>query len=231
MSEYLSLKEAEHLAEEMAPFPRPGLAVVVLGMLREPEETLERGFAHPVMNYAHSLAAVGGVYWTLNFLIAQASGGAMPLGNALAFGLVGGAALGLGYLYALAVLLTWSVDILGGEPHRKQIRVALSYAAVPVLPALVLFGLPRILIFGASLFQPGWGWIAQNPVVAWALLAGDVACLVWSTALLLKGLRLMNDFHLGKAVAALVVPLGPLVLIGMLFLVLMAVGGFFQPAR
>lgn len=228
MSEYLSLKEAEQLGEEMAPFPRPGVVTVVLGMVREPDETLKQAFAHPVMDYAHTLAAVGGIYWTLNFLVAQASGGATTLGGTLAFGLLGGAALGIGYLYALTVLLTWSVDILGGEPHRRQIRMALAYAGVPGCLALVLFTLPRIALFGPALLQPGWGWVAENPLAAGVLVAGDAAFLLWSVMLLLRALRLMNDFHLGRALAALVVPLLPLVLIGMLFWVLMAVGGFFQ---
>jgi len=228
MSEYLSLKEAEHLAEEMAPFPRPAIASVLAGMVRSPEETLKQAFAHPIMDYAHILAAVGGVYWTLNFLVAQASARATGLGPALAFGLVGGAALGIAYLYALTVLLVWSVDILDGEPHRKQIRMALAYAGVPAVLALVLVTVPRILIFGSALFQPGWGWVAQNPAVAWALAAGDVAFLLWSVVLVVKGLRLMNEFHVGRALAALVVPLAPMALIGMLFWVLMAVGGFFQ---
>jgi len=231
MSEYLSLKEAEQLAEEMAPFPRPGVVTVAVGMVRDPEATLKQAFAHPVMDYAHTLAAVGGIYWTLNFLVFQASGGALTLGGALAFGLLGGAVLGIGYLYALTVLLTWSVDILGGEPHRRQIRMALAYAGVPGFLALLLFALPKVLIFGPALFQPGWAWVAQSPTVAWALVAGDAAFLVWSVVLLLKGLRLMNDFHVGRALAALVVPLAPMALIGLLFWVLMAVGGFFQPGH
>jgi hypothetical protein len=106
--------------------------------------------------------------------------------------------------------------------------MALSYAGVPAVLALVVVTIPRILIFGSALFQPGWEWAAASPVVAGALLAGDVAFLLWSVVLLVKGLRLMNDFHVGRALAALVVPLAPMALIGMLFWVLLAVGGFFQ---
>lgn len=231
MSDYLSLKEAEQLAEEMAPFPRPSLVKVVAGMVLRPEETLRQAFAHPVMAYAHALAAVAGIYWTLHFVIAQAAARGSNPAAALGFSLVGGAALGVGYLYALTVLLVWSVDILGGEPHRKQLRMALSYCGIPVCAALFLVAIPKVAFFGTLLFKPGWAWVADSPAVAGLLLAGDAALFAWSLVLLVKALRLMNDFSTARAWAALLVPIAPLVLIGLLFWALMAIGGFFQPAQ
>ena len=229
MKDFLSLHDADQIVEESAPVPKPGYVPVFLGMLRDPAKTLRDAFAHPIPTYAVTFAAVGGIYWVVNLAIAQTLGTNIAFPMLLASIPPLGIAVGIGYMFAFTILLDWSCDILGGEATRKQIRMALAYAGVPGIIALVLFGIPRILIFGQSLFLPERAWMSANPALVWGLWFGDAVCFVWSLTLILKALKIMNGFGTGKAVAAALLPLAPIVLIGALFIVIVWSGVFFAP--
>ena len=218
MTEFLSLDDADQIAEESAPVARPGLVHVFTGILRDPAQTLSDGLAHPIQSYAAILAAAGGVYWSLNLAIAEAGGGALPLPAILLAILALGIPAGIGYLFALTILLDWSCDILGGKATRKKMRTALAYVGVPGIVALVLFGIPKLLIFGHSLFLPERAWLSASPVLVWGLWFGDAICFAWSAMLIVKALKLMNGFSTQRAVMAAVLPMGPIALIGLLFL-------------
>ena len=229
MADFLSLGEADHLAEEAAPFARPGIGHVFIGMIRSPERTLAEGFAHPIQSYALGLASAGGIYWALNFAIAQAAGQGTALPLLLGAIFLIGIPAGIAYLFAFSILIHWSCDILGGAPTRKKVRTALAYVGVPGIIALVLFSLPKLLIFGRALFMPERAWMSLNPVLVWGLWFGDALCFAWSLLLLAKALKLMNGFSTARAVAAAALPLGPIVLIGVLFFIIVWSGVFFAP--
>lgn len=229
MTDFLLLHDAEQIAAEAEPAVKPGLARVFAGMVRRPAETLAEAFAHPIQSYAVILAAAGGVYWTLNAAIAQAGGDAVSLPVTLAAILLVGIPAGAGYLFAFSILINWACDILGGQPTRKKVRVTLAYAGVPGIIALVLLGLPKILIFGQSLFLQGRPWMSANPALVWGLWFGDALCFAWSWLLVVKALKIMNGFSTGKAIAAAVLPLGPILLIGMLFVAIVWGGVFMAP--
>ncbi len=229
MPEFLSLGEADHLAEESSSFARPGLDRVFVGMIRRPGETLADAFSHPLQSYASCFAAAGGVYWALNLSIAQPSGDGMALPMLLAAILLIGLPAGIAYLFALSILIHWSCDILGGKPTRKKIRMMLAYVGVPGIIALVLFGLPKVVLFGRTLFMPERAWLSANPVLVWGLWFGDALCFAWSLMLVVKALKLMNGFSTARAVAAAALPLCPIVLIGVLFFLIVWSGVFFAP--
>lgn len=229
MPDFLSLHDADRIAQESAPIAKPGLARVFTGMIRDPARTLSEAFAHPIQSYAVILAALGGVYWALNLAVAQAGGETLTLPQILTgiviLGLVGGVA----YMYALTILMFWSCDILGGQPGRRKIRTLLAYAGVPGLIAMVAVAIPRVAIFGHSLFLSSRPWREANPVLVWGLWFGDAICFSWSMLLVVKGLKLMNGFTTGKAIAAAVLPAVPIALIGLLFLFIAWTGIFFAP--
>ncbi|HET9481749.1 MAG TPA: YIP1 family protein, partial [Candidatus Polarisedimenticolia bacterium] len=141
---------------------------------------------------------------------------AMPV--LLAAILLIGLPAGVGYLFAITILLNWSCDILGGRATRKGIRMMLAYAGVPGLVALVLFGIPKLLVFGRELFLPERTWLQANPALVWGLWFGDAICFAWSLALVIKSLKILNGFSTGRAMLAAILPLGPIALIGLLFL-------------
>jgi len=229
MSDFLSLHDAEQIAQEAAPVARPGLTRVFTGMLRSPAQTLSEAFAHPIQGYAMFFAAVGGIYWALNVAIAQAAGQTLPLPILLSAVVLLGICGGIAYLFALTILLNWSCDIMGGTATRKQIRMLLAYVGVPGIVALALFGVPRILIFGQSLFLPTRPWMSASPVLVWGLWFGDAMCFAWSLWLTVKALKLSNDFSTGRAMAVMALPLGPVALIGILFVLIAGVGLFTAP--
>jgi len=229
MSDFLSLHDAEQLGQDAAPVIRPGLARVFTGMIRTPDQTLSEAFAHPIQSYAIVFAGAGGIYWALNVAIAEAMGTALPLPLLLGSIALLGIAGGIAYLFALTILLNWSCDVLGGPATRKQIRMMLAYVGVPGLVAMVLFGLPKILIFGQSLFMPDRPWMSANPLLVWGLWFGDTTCFAWSLWLSVKALKMMNGFSTARAVGALALPLGPVALIGVLFLLIAGVGLFTAP--
>jgi len=230
MPDFLSLHDAEQIAAEAAPVVKPGLARVFAGMIQNPAETLRQAFEHPIPSYALIFAGAGGVYWALNFAVLQASGQTASLPMLLSAVVLLGIPLGIAYLFLVAILMNWSADILGGRPTRMGIRMLLAYVGVPGLVALVLFGLPKMLIFGQGLFMPERAWMSQSPALAWGLWFGDAVCFTWSLMLLVKGLRIMNGFSAGRAVAAVLLPLGPVALIGLLFVLIAGVGLFTTPA-
>ncbi len=229
MSEFLSLHDAEQVAREAAPVVRPGLGRVFAGMIRTPAETLRDAFAHPIQSYAVAYAAAGGVYWALNLAVIQAVGDSASLASLLAGVLVTGLCGGIAYLYAFTILINWSCEILGGQPTRARIRMALAYVGVPGILALVLFGLPKVLIFGHALFERGRPWLDSSPALVWGLWFGDALCFAWSAMLVVKSLKVMNEFSTARAMAAAVLPAAPIVLIGFLFLVIVWSGIFLAP--
>jgi len=229
MNEFLSLHDAEVLAEEAKSVPHPGLGHVFLGMIRHPIETLREAIDHPIQSYAIALAALGGLYWALNLAIAQSGGGNIQVPLSVPLLLLVALPAGIGYLFALAILLNWSCDIMGGHPDRKKIRAALAYVGVPGVIALVAFGIPKLFIFGSDLFSPGWQWINSNPLLVGVLLAGDTLCFIWSLLLVVKAFKMINGFGTAKAVLAILLPLAPIVFIGLLFMTIAWSGIFFSP--
>lgn len=229
MNEFISLHDAEALAEEAKPVPHPGLLHIFAGMIRHPIETLGEAIDHPIQSYAVALAALGGLYWALNLAIAQAGGGSIHVPLSLPMLLLVAVPAGIGYLFALAILLNWSCDIMGGHPDRKKIRAALAYVGVPGVIALIVFGIPKLVIFGSELFAPGWDWMSANPVLVWVLLAGDAMCFIWSLLLVVKAFKMINGFGTAKAVVAILLPLAPIVFIGLLFMTIAWTGIFFSP--
>lgn len=220
MRDFITLHGADQIEKESAPIERPGFAHVVTGIIRHPAATLREVIANPVQSYAAALAAAGGVYWALNLAIAWAGMGDLPLAGILAALIVVGIPAGISYLYVLTILFDWSCDILGGQPMRRQIRMLLACAGIPGIIALVLFGASKLLIYGATLFAPERPWLESNPAIVWGLWFGDALAFAWSLLLVIKGLKIMNGFSSGRAMAAAVLPFVPLVLLGGLFLMI-----------
>lgn len=229
MPDFLSLHDAEQIAAEAAPVRAPGLGHVVVGMLKHPAETLREAIAHPVQAYALTFAAFGGVYWSVNFAIAQGLGAALPLPALLASCVGAGLVGGIAYMYALSILLNWSCEILGGETARAKVRYLLALAGIPGLLAMVLMGLPRIALFGQGLFMPDRPWLSANPALVWGLWFGDAIAFTWSMSLVIRGLKMMTGFSTGRALLAAALPAVPVVLIGLLFLSIAWTGIFFAP--
>jgi hypothetical protein len=229
MQDFLSLHDAETIAAETAPAQGPPLGRVVTGILTHPAETLRDALAHPMPAHAHVLAALGGVYWSLNFAIAQGAGAALSLPVLLPAAVALGLAGGIAYLYALSILIHWSCDILGGESSREKIRYILAVAGIPGLLALALTGLPRIALFGQDLFMPDRPWLSANPLLVWGLWFGDAVAFAWSLTIVVRGLKIMTGFTAGRAVLAAALPVLPIILIGVLFVSIAWSGIFFAP--
>ncbi|HEY3175522.1 MAG TPA: YIP1 family protein [Candidatus Polarisedimenticolia bacterium] len=230
MPAFLSLHDADLIAEESAPVVKPGLHKVFAGMIRNPAETLGAAFAHPIQAYAVAYAAAGGVYWALNLAIAQASGHTMSLPVMLAAVLFLGIPGGIAYLYALTILINWSCEIIAGESERRKVRMLLAYVGVPGLIALATSGLLKLAIFGQTLFMPERVWMSANPVLVWGLWFVDAVCFAWSLMLLIKGLKIMHGLGTGRAIAAATLPLVPIALIGLVFGIIAGWGLFTAPA-
>ena len=229
MTDFLSLRDADRIARESVHPPGPGIASVFRGMILAPAATLREGLANPIPGYALVLSGLGGVYWMLNFAVIRTLGEDLaPMALASAVVLLGIQA-GVAYLYALSILIHWSCDILGGDPTRAKVRASLAYAGVPGIIALVLFGMPKVLVFGWSLFMPERAWLSANPVLVWGLWFGDALCFAWALYLVVKALGMMNGFTAGRAVLAAALPLVPIGLIGFLFVLIAWSGIFFAP--
>ncbi|MGH9868292.1 MAG: YIP1 family protein [Candidatus Polarisedimenticolia bacterium] len=230
MNDYLSLQDADELAAETAEIANgPAFGQMLTGIIRHPAVMLKEVLAHHDTVHAVVLSAAGGIYWAVNFSIAQAIGESVPLATLLGSVVLGGALGGIAYLYALSILMYWSSDVLGGQPTRPKVRSLLAVAGIPGIIALLLFGIPRILLFGQSLFLPDRAWLDASPLLVWGLWFGDAVCFSWSLTLVVRGLKIMNGFTTTRAAVAAVLPAAPIVLIGILFVAIAWTGIFFAP--
>ncbi len=231
MKDFLSLHDADAIAAESAPVERPGLMHVIAGTIGHPSATFREVFDRPVQSYAALLAGVGGIYWLLNLAIAWAGGNDLSLGLILGGIVVVGLPAGIAYLYALTILLDWSCDILGGNPVRRRIRMLLACAGIPGILALLLMGIPKVVVYGHGLFLPERAWATGDATLIWALWFGDACAFAWSMLLVIRGLKIMNGFTTTRAMGAALLPLAPVALLGGIFLVVIwGVMSFAPPA-
>lgn len=230
MNDYLSLHDADQIeAGAIEAAHGPSFRHVLTGIVRRPAETLREVLTHPRTSHAVALSSAGGIYWAVNLAIAQGLGRSLPPGLLFATVVVLGSLGGIAYLYALSILINWACDVLGGEPTRAKVRSLLAVAGIPGVVALLIFGLPRIALFGHGLFMPDRPWLQASPLIVWGLWFGDAVCFSWSLLLVVRGLKMMNGFSTSRAVLAAVLPAVPIVLIGLLFLGVAWTGIFFAP--
>lgn len=111
---------------------------------------------------------------------------------------------------------------LGGRADSEQFRTVLAWSLVPTVVALVLV-IPQAFIFGDDLFRSeptDTSAFAENARLVFGLV--DIVMAVWAVIILICGVRLLQGFSVGRALANILLP--AVVIIG----VILAFAGIFK---
>ncbi len=131
-----------------------------------------------------------------------------PMLYGMRIGIIG-AALGGILLYTIPALLHWTGSWLGGDADSFETRCAYGWSLLPMVCILAI-GLPLLLRLGEGLYHPPRGWAQTAPWLLYGVHAyhylENAACL-WTTCLLIAGLREVHHFTWWKGAVCLALAL------------------------
>lgn len=173
----------------------------------KPKLTLEFIFKYCPKKYVTSLLILGGVvnaidqnyqhllwhryYFIIIIFIVMVIGGI--------FGWL------FGYIYA--ALLSWTGKWINGKASTDQFITVISWALVPTISSLILL-IPKLLIFGEGFFDIDISELSSSKAVAYLLITSMEGLLsIWALVILIKGIMLIQNFNVGKAVLNIILPL------------------------
>lgn len=167
----------------------------------EPRATLRYILTNHVDEHVSLLFVLGGIARAVGRAIAQYPTHKMGGAAALVFAIVGGSISGIitytGYAWGMSLAGGW----LGGKATTDQFKMVLGWALVPTIATLLL-SIPTLAVLS--------GEAASTPLLTHALLAGcglvQLGLGLWATIILLKGVTLIQDFTIGRALANVLIP-------------------------
>lgn len=111
---------------------------------------------------------------------------------------VAGAIYGFAAYFAIGALVLTGERLAGSPASYRRSRHVLGFACVPLAVSLVVLPV-RITVYGEDAFRSGG---ADTGVGASVFEGIELAVLTWCAALLVVGLRAVNDWRLPRAFAA-----------------------------
>jgi hypothetical protein len=112
----------------------------------------------------------------------------------------------MGY-HAYAWALGWCGRWFNGKAGTNGLRVILAWSLIPSIASIALI-VPKLFFFGPSLFSSEKEMLSQDYSWPYAVLGFfDLLLLAWTVVILIKGLMLVHDFGLGKAILTSLLPL------------------------
>lgn len=144
----------------------------------------------------------------------------MSTTSILLLALVGGGLFG----WITYLLYAWGMSVTGqwlrGRSNYDTFRTVLAWSLVPSITTL-LFLMPEVAVFGDSLFKSDL--VVYSLASRTLAIAGGLAQLVfsiWSLVILIKGIMLVQNFSLGRALANMILPGGIVIaFVGVLVLI------------
>jgi hypothetical protein len=178
----------------------------------EPQATLSYILANRVDEHVSMLFVLGGIARAMGRAVAQYPTHKMGGAAALVLAIVGGSISGImtytGYAWGMRLAGGW----LGGKATTDQFKMVLGWALVPTIATLLL-SIPTLAVLS--------GEAGSTPLLTHTLLAGcgllQLGLGVWATIILLKGVALIQDFTIGRALANVLLP--GAVLVGIILLI------------
>lgn len=136
----------------------------------------------------------------------------MSISAALLFAIIGGSISGImtytGYSWGMSLIGSW----LGGRATNNEFKIVLGWALVPSIATLA-FLIPALAVLNSE--------FASTPLLANTLLTGcglaQIGLGIWSSIILIKGVVLIQNFGIGRALANVVLP--GAVVIGLILLI------------
>jgi len=173
------------------------------GLLESPRRTFKRIVLSRRKNYVFLLSALLGMWilWTLFWGLNVGSRFDTSF-TLLATGIVLGPPAGLLVVLIGSLLLRMFARFFGGKASLRNTFAVESYSSVPVLFTLVFVYPIKIAIFGSYLFDQNPSPMIINAGLYIALLGFDVVAVIWSIALVVRGMEVAAGLTRQKSVSA-----------------------------
>ena len=121
--------------------------------------------------------------------------------------IVVGGLLGWVFYYIYASLLGWTGKWIKGIAGMDQFLTVLAWASIPTIFSLLLV-IPELFITDGN---PGSVDISSMNISTvipyWLIKIGEAVLAVWSLAIMMKGIALIQNFSIGKAILNAILPL------------------------
>lgn len=160
--------------------------------------------------YVIVLAAISGIYQSLDTAAERSFGDDMSLVAIILLSLFVGALGGVVSLYIGGVLFRWSGSLFGGTADSTRVRAALAWSSVPDIILLMIF-IAIIAIFGHDWFTSSTAWMDTNQALVLGVfgLVGIVGIIlvIWKAFLVIKCLAEVHGFSAWRGLASIVVGL------------------------
>lgn len=162
------------------------------------------------LQHVWGLAAISGVYQTLDRLIGQSIGVSLTLPITLLLTLLIGAFGGIISLIISSVLFSWSGRKLGGVGKSTDVRAALAWASVPD-GVLLLISLLLIMLYGQNVFSASTAWVQGSAIIVLGVATlVSIILLIWRVVLSVHCLAEVHQFSAIKSILAFI--LGTLII-------------------
>lgn len=173
-----------------------------------PTATLRFILANCPDKYILTLLVLGGIVRAIDRATKQHQGDTMSTTGVLLLALVGGGLFG----WATYLLYAWGMRVtgqwLGGRSDYDTFRIVLAWALVPSITTL-LFLVPEVAVFGDSLFKSDLEIHSlASRTLAIASGLAQLVLSIWTFVILLRGIMLVQNFSVGRALANMLLPGG-----------------------
>ncbi len=183
----------------------------------QPTATLHYILRHCPDKYVSVLLVIGGIARAAARASRQNAGDKMPTVSVLLLVVVAGGLTGWIAYYVYSWALSATGRWLGGRADAAPFRTVLAWALVPTAVTLALL-LPQAIVFGDDLFRSepvDTSFLAENLRTFFGLLEAGLS--IWTVVIFVQGVRLLQSFSVGRALANIVLP--GVIAVGVFFLV------------
>lgn len=180
----------------------------------KPTATLQYILAHCPDKYVTGLLVLGGIARAIDRASQQNSGDKFSTVSLLLLAVTVGGLTGWITYYVYGWGMSATGRWLGGRASSEAFRTVLAWALVPTVVSLALV-IPQAVIFGDDLFRSepvDTSAFAENARLAFGIVEFGLA--IWALVILVSGVRLLQGFSIGRALANILLP--GLVIIGVL---------------
>ncbi len=172
----------------------------------KPRNTIKHILDTNSEKYVLLLAALSGIYRTLERATNISLGDIMSFIPLLLVCLIAGAILGVLGLYIGGRFFSWIGRSLGGQATSQEVRTAIAWSSVPDIVLLAIY-IPIILIFGHNWFISSLEWMSPilTVIIFITLTPIGIILLIWRFFLFIKCLAEAHQFSAWKSLGTVVI--------------------------
>ncbi len=197
---------------------------LLLTIWTKPKQTLEFILQNCPKKYVTALLILGGITDCLNRSASKNNGTDISFIIILILVILFGGLVGWLFSYIYAFLLSWTGEWLKGRAEYDKFIIVIAWANVPIICSLVLWVF-KLVIFRDQLFNIDTDSFTGAAIfLYYSFGIIDLILGIWATVILVKGIALIQNFTIGKAILNMILPgivlaVPILVIMGIMFIV------------